>query len=69
MGRIPIIFREEPTEKQLYETLYKDLPIVILDKVSDLSNELLIKQKIKDVAGKSTEKATLNYWKNEILTV
>lgn len=66
VGRIPIVFAEEPTEKLLYNSLYKYLPVIMLDKVSDLGNKRLLIEKIKEAKNKSNEMASFNFWDAKI---
>lgn len=62
-GRIPITF-----QKELYELMYKNFPIVYLDSVDKLSDKSLLESLIRVEEGKIWDKnlLTFSYWKNLI---
>lgn len=63
-NRIPITF-----SKVLYDKLYYQYPVVLLENINDLKNYDLLDKLIKEQENKSWDKELLNfsYWKNIII--
>jgi hypothetical protein len=64
LNRIPITFNS-----LIYEKLYKNYPVILLDKPEELTNENLILSLIDSVKNKDFDKQILyyDYWENLIL--
>jgi len=61
LGRIPITFN-----RRMYEKLWFNFPILLLENYNDLRNEELLKSKIREKQNQpfDREKLTYNYWAN-----
>ena len=64
LNRIPITFN-----KTIYDKLYFNFPVILLDSYNDLRNQTLIEEKIKELSNKTFDKNLLyfDYWKQLII--
>jgi hypothetical protein len=66
LNRVPLTIKAG--NYAIYDSLYKDLPIIVLDSVEELSDSNYIEHLYQKVKNKSTEKAYFDYWKNIIIS-
>lgn len=63
LGTIPIVFENQ---RIIYDNIYKDLPIILLNNLDILLDKNKIEKEFLKIKNKSKEKIDFNYWKNII---
>lgn len=63
VGNIPIVFENQ---KIIYDNIYKDLPIILLEDLRILNDKEKLDIEFLKIKDKSKEKIDFNYWKNII---
>lgn len=62
-NRVPIVFNQSQ-----YETLYKEWPVVLIEKTADLEDEDWLRDSIREAKNKNNTKSLdFQYWKKKIL--
>jgi len=66
MDEIPICVGDFSKYRALYEGIYKNLPVVYLSDMTDLSNHEKVKSEINRVKNNSKESLYYDFWKDKI---
>lgn len=65
-NKVAIVFSDK--QEFIYESLYKDLPVVLLQSLNDLDDEQFLYKKINEAKSNNKQKLDLDFWKNKILS-
>lgn len=66
MGRVPIVIGGLNLHNAIYNSIYKDLPLVFIEDIKLLNNKDFILEEISKAESKSREKLDYEYWRKLI---